>query len=86
MAHLDEPTEDALNRKRELVAKVMAKSITPEEETARDADEVAVFAAKQDYELNHAYKDKRKAEYPDTEAVSANSAHCTPVRTSFQIQ
>ena len=30
--HLDEPTEDALNRKRELVAKVIARSITLAEE------------------------------------------------------
>jgi len=38
---------------------------TAEEETARDAQEAAVAAAKADYTANHKYRDDRRAAYGD---------------------
>jgi hypothetical protein len=73
-SHLDEPTEDALNRKRELVAKVMAKSITPEEET----ELVTLDKKVRDIDITHSLRDqafeKLKGSLPDDERANEDDA------------
>lgn len=73
-SHLDEPTEDALNRKRELVAKVMAKSITPEEET----ELVTLNKKVRDIDFTHSLRDqafeKLKESLPDDERANEDDS------------